>query len=131
MTHKNLLQQKLVRFYVRRKVKQNVIILEIDQLALGDHAAMAIDFKGEGFFLLEKILFFSLMNITFLALTFKATTDGVIHNLGFCIELMQKREDIWRIKYEKVCSIKCKNFSLSSISFSVGIRTSKEISRII
>ncbi|CAF1108615.1 unnamed protein product [Adineta ricciae] len=55
---------------------------KIDRLALGDHAAMAIDFKGE-------------------ALTFKATTDGVIHNLAFCIELMQKREDIWRKKYEK------------------------------
>jgi hypothetical protein len=37
------------------------------------------------------------------ALTFKATTDGVIHNLAFSIELMQKREDIWRKKYEKVC----------------------------
>ncbi|CAF1492216.1 unnamed protein product [Adineta steineri] len=54
----------------------------IDQLALGDHAAMAVDFKGE-------------------ALTFKATTDGVIHNLAFSIELMQKREDIWRKKYDK------------------------------
>ena len=38
----------------------------------------------------------------YVALTFKATTDGVIHNLGFCIELMQKREDIWKKKYEKV-----------------------------
>ncbi|CAF3526585.1 unnamed protein product [Rotaria sp. Silwood1] len=54
----------------------------IDQLALVDHAAMAVDFKGE-------------------ALTFKATTDGVIHNLTFCIELMQKREEVWRKKYEK------------------------------
>jgi len=39
------------------------------------------------------------------ALTFKATTDGVIHNLAFCIELMQKREDIWKKKYEKVKKI--------------------------
>jgi hypothetical protein len=39
-------------------------------------------------------------------LTFKATTDGVIHNLAFCIELMQKREDIWKKKYEKVKKIK-------------------------
>ncbi|CAF2634698.1 unnamed protein product [Rotaria sp. Silwood2] len=54
----------------------------IDRLSLVDHAAMAVDFKGE-------------------ALTFKATTDGVIHNLTFCIELMQKREDVWRKKYEK------------------------------
>lgn len=37
-----------------------------------------------------------------LAITFKATTDGVIHNLAFCIELMQKREETWRKKYEKV-----------------------------
>ncbi|CAF4744840.1 unnamed protein product [Rotaria socialis] len=55
---------------------------KFDRLALDDHAAMAIDFKGE-------------------ALTFKATTDGVIHNVAFSIELMQKREDIWRKKYEK------------------------------
>jgi hypothetical protein len=39
------------------------------------------------------------------AITFKATTDGVIHNLAFCIELMQKREDIWKKKYEKVKNI--------------------------
>lgn len=38
----------------------------------------------------------------YVALTFKATTDGVIHNLAFCMELMQKREDIWKKKYEKV-----------------------------
>ncbi|CAF1644645.1 unnamed protein product, partial [Adineta ricciae] len=55
---------------------------KIEGFALDDHAAMSIDFKGE-------------------ALTFKATTDGVIHNLTICIELMQKREDIWRKKYEK------------------------------
>ncbi|CAF0840962.1 unnamed protein product [Rotaria sp. Silwood1] len=63
-------------------IKNSSIKPKIDRLALNDHAAMAIDFKGE-------------------ALTFKATTDGVIHNVAFCIELMQKREDIWRKKYEK------------------------------
>ncbi|CAF1376338.1 unnamed protein product [Adineta ricciae] len=55
---------------------------KIEGFALDDHGAMSVDFKGE-------------------ALTFKATTDGVIHNLTICIELMQKREDIWRKKYEK------------------------------
>ena len=40
------------------------------------------------------------------ALTFKATTEGVIHNLGFSIELMQKREEIWRRKYDKVNHLK-------------------------
>jgi collagen type IV alpha-3-binding protein len=63
-------------------IKSSLSKQRIDKLALGDHAAMAIDFKGE-------------------ALTFKATTDGVIHNLSFCIELMQKREDIWKKKHEK------------------------------
>ncbi|CAF3273049.1 unnamed protein product [Rotaria socialis] len=63
-------------------VKSSPSKLRIDRSALGDHAAMAVDFKGE-------------------ALTFKATTDGVIHNLTFSIELMQKREETWRIKYEK------------------------------
>lgn len=35
-------------------------------------------------------------------MTFKATTNGVIHNLAFSIELMQKREETWRRKYDKV-----------------------------
>jgi hypothetical protein len=57
---------------------------------------------------LFKIFFFliiSLIIFSDVALTFKATTDGVIHNLAFCIELMQKREDIWKKKYEKVKKI--------------------------
>jgi len=71
---------------------------------LGDHAAMAIDFKGEGFVVqIFRILFF--LFYFYAAITFKATTDGVIHNLAFCIELMQKREDIWKKKYEKVKNI--------------------------
>jgi hypothetical protein len=51
------------------------------------------------FIIIVLIIFFDV------ALTFKATTDGVIHNLAFCIELMQKREDIWKKKYEKVKKI--------------------------
>jgi hypothetical protein len=55
----------------------------------------------------EKVEYFNFILIKFkfeiyLALTFKATTEGVIHNLAFSIELMQKREDTWRKKYEKV-----------------------------
>ena len=57
----------------------------------------------------EKVLFLFLSYIRHtsfsLALTFKATTDGVIHNVAFCIELMQKREEIWRKKYEKVTKL--------------------------
>ncbi|CAF0861154.1 unnamed protein product [Didymodactylos carnosus] len=64
------------------KVKHDDNRLVKNATIAGDHAGMAIDFKGE-------------------ALTFRATTDGVVHNLGFCIELMQKREDIWKKKYEK------------------------------
>lgn len=97
---KNLIQRQINNLNLQRAHYQNITVclensflpvnihiyiqlLEIDTVALDDHAAMAIDFKGE-------------------AITFKATTDGVIHNLAFCIELMQKREDIWRKKYEKV-----------------------------
>jgi len=32
------------------KEKFGVIILGMDRFALGDHAAMAVDFKGEGLF---------------------------------------------------------------------------------
>lgn len=42
-----------------------------------------IDFKGE-------------------AITFKATTAGVITSLTHCIEIMNKREDYWQKKFEKV-----------------------------
>jgi collagen type IV alpha-3-binding protein len=47
-----------------------------------DHAAMAMDFKGE-------------------AVTFKATTAGILSNLSHCIELMHQRDETWRRKLEK------------------------------
>ncbi|XP_065059472.1 ceramide transfer protein-like [Rhopilema esculentum] len=42
----------------------------------------AVDFRGE-------------------AITFKATTDGVLQVLSHCIELMSKREDQWKRRLEK------------------------------
>lgn len=42
-----------------------------------------IDFKGE-------------------AITFKATTAGVISSLSYCLELLNKREEHWQKKFEKV-----------------------------
>lgn len=45
-----------------------------------------IDFKGE-------------------AITFKATTAGILATLSHCIDLMVKREDSWQRRLEKVCSI--------------------------
>ena len=33
-------------------VHGKVVFIEIDRLALGDHAAMAVDFKGEGWIFL-------------------------------------------------------------------------------
>lgn len=42
-----------------------------------------IDFKGE-------------------AITFKATTAGIIASLSHCIELMSKREEYWKAKFDKV-----------------------------
>lgn len=42
-----------------------------------------IDFKGE-------------------AITFKATTAGIIASLSHCIDLMNKREEYWKAKFDKV-----------------------------
>lgn len=44
-----------------------------------------IDFKGE-------------------AITFKATTAGILATLSHCIDLMVKREDSWQRRLEKVCN---------------------------
>lgn len=44
-----------------------------------------IDFKGE-------------------AITFKATTAGILATLSHCIELMLSREDKWRKRLERVSS---------------------------
>lgn len=46
------------------------------------HGAHAIDFKGE-------------------AITFKATTTGILATLSHCIELMAQREETWRRRVEK------------------------------
>lgn len=45
-----------------------------------------IDFKGE-------------------AITFKATTAGILATLSHCIDLMAKREDSWQKRLDKVCNI--------------------------
>lgn len=48
-----------------------------------------IDFKGE-------------------AITFKATTAGILATLSHCIELMVKREDSWQKRLDKVRLVKKK-----------------------
>lgn len=45
-----------------------------------------IDFKGE-------------------AITFKATTAGILATLSHCIDLMVKREDSWQRRLDRVCSL--------------------------
>lgn len=47
-----------------------------------DPSEQAIDFKGE-------------------AITFKATSEGVIATLQHCVDLMVQREDAWRKRWEK------------------------------
>ena len=64
------------------KIKDNVSGGGDVRLRMQDHAAMAIDFKGE-------------------AVTFKATTAGILSNLAHCIELMHQRDETWRRKLEK------------------------------
>jgi hypothetical protein len=46
------------------------------------HGAHAVDFKGE-------------------AMTFKATTAGVLATLQHCLELLGQREDTWRRRFER------------------------------
>lgn len=45
-------------------------------------AEQSVDFKGE-------------------AITFKATSEGVLATLQHCVELMVQREDAWRRRWEK------------------------------
>lgn len=52
-----------------------------------NNSSHGIDFRGE-------------------AITFKATTAGVIQVLSHCIDLMTKREDQWKRKLEKVFLLK-------------------------
>lgn len=47
-----------------------------------DPALQSIDFKGE-------------------AITFKATSEGILSTLQHCVELMGQREDVWRRRWEK------------------------------
>lgn len=56
-----------------------------------------VDFKGE-------------------AITFKATTAGIVSSLSYCIDVMNKREDYWQKKFDKVSSrlylCVCKQYAL-------------------
>lgn len=36
------------------------------------------------------------------AITFKATTAGIIASLSHCIDVMSRREDYWQKKFDKV-----------------------------
>ncbi len=55
-----------------------------ERLAKGgkDPTKQAVDFKGE-------------------AITFKATTAGIVATLGHCIDLMSQREEMWRRRLER------------------------------
>ncbi|XP_014674742.1 PREDICTED: collagen type IV alpha-3-binding protein-like isoform X2 [Priapulus caudatus] len=50
--------------------------------SLAIHASHSIDFRGE-------------------AITFKATTAGILETLSFCIDLVAQREELWRRRVEK------------------------------
>ncbi|XP_012264043.1 ceramide transfer protein isoform X1 [Athalia rosae] len=57
-------------------VKEDVVDLAFDP------AEQSVDFKGE-------------------AITFKATSEGVLATLQHCLELMTQREDAWRRRWER------------------------------
>lgn len=54
----------------------------INDNLINDASLKSIDFKGE-------------------AITFKATSDGVLATLCHCVELMNQREDAWRRRWDK------------------------------
>ncbi|XP_054715856.1 ceramide transfer protein-like [Uloborus diversus] len=62
----------------RFKGQPSIITKEL----LAQHGAHALDFKGE-------------------ALTFKATTGGILNTLSHCIELLSQREESWKRRLEK------------------------------
>jgi collagen type IV alpha-3-binding protein len=39
------------------------------------------------------------------AITFKATTAGIISSLNYCIDVMNKREEYWKKKFDKVNAV--------------------------
>lgn len=53
--------------------------------SLATHASHSIDFRGE-------------------AITFKATTAGILETLSFCVDLLGQREELWRRRVQKVLS---------------------------
>lgn len=61
-----------------------------------------IDFKGE-------------------AITFKATTAGILSTLSHCIELMVKREDSWQKRLDKVRS--CTLHTVNKINATHSVRS--------
>ena len=68
----------------------------------------AVDFRGE-------------------AMTFKATTAGIISALSHCIETMAKREEYWQKKCERVSQCVCvcicvPVYTLCKTSFSWNVR---------
>ncbi len=38
------------------------------------------------------------------AVTFKATTAAIISSLSYCLEILNKREEYWQKKFDKVCA---------------------------
>lgn len=50
----------------------------------GSRGPIGVDFKGE-------------------AITFKATTEGILSTMSHCIEIMVKREENWQKRLDKVC----------------------------
>lgn len=63
-------------------VEQKIFISENKVETMFDPAEHSVDFKGE-------------------AITFKATSEGVLATLQHCVELMVQREDAWRRRWEK------------------------------
>ena len=54
------------------------------------------------------------------ALTFKATTMGIIHTLTHCIELMAQREDAWKKRLEKVGNIEILKYCCATGKLSIS-----------
>lgn len=68
--------------YLTSLIHQTLLLLFLVNI-FQQHGAHAIDFKGE-------------------AITFKATTAGILSTLSHCLELMRQREEAWKKRLERV-----------------------------
>jgi len=74
--------RKVSSTLLQKNFFNSAILIEKKTETMFNPAEQSVDFKGE-------------------AITFKATSEGVLATLQHCIELMVQREDAWRRRWER------------------------------